>query len=231
MTKLADDNTPYKRLVAQAEGAVPNAEPGGYNLFIDSADGLLKKKDDAGVVTTIGSASEVSDVAYDAATWEGVVDVAPSKNAVRDKFESLPSVESGGGNIFLWAWDIIASVGTWVLTGNASQYFGLYQRNSSSAQNDYLEWSVFLPAGTYTIKGLFVTSSDGGIATFKLDGVSIGTIDLYSGGTAFSSFLSLTSVVIATGGLKTLRVIAETKNASSSGYTLFITYLSIWRTA
>lgn len=33
----------------------------------------------------------VSDTAYNEATWNGVTDVAPSKNAVRDKFESLPA--------------------------------------------------------------------------------------------------------------------------------------------
>ncbi len=34
-------------------------------------------------------ANAISDVAYDATTWNGVVAVAPSKNAVRDKIESL----------------------------------------------------------------------------------------------------------------------------------------------
>uniref|UniRef100_A0A6H1ZNB1 Uncharacterized protein n=1 Tax=viral metagenome TaxID=1070528 RepID=A0A6H1ZNB1_9ZZZZ len=31
----------------------------------------------------------VSDTAYDATTWDGVTDVAPSKNAIRDKLEAL----------------------------------------------------------------------------------------------------------------------------------------------
>jgi hypothetical protein len=35
------------------------------------------------------SGGSVSDTAYDASTWDGVTDVAPSKNAVRDKIESL----------------------------------------------------------------------------------------------------------------------------------------------
>lgn len=41
-----------------------------------------------------GGASEVDDTAYDAATWNGDTTHAPSRNAVRDKFESL-----GGGGI------------------------------------------------------------------------------------------------------------------------------------
>ena len=35
------------------------------------------------------SGTSVSDTSYDATSWNGVTDVAPSKNAVRDKFESL----------------------------------------------------------------------------------------------------------------------------------------------
>lgn len=33
--------------------------------------------------------AKVSDVAYDATSWDSVTTVAPSKNAVRDKIESL----------------------------------------------------------------------------------------------------------------------------------------------
>lgn len=52
---IQDDNTPYKRLVEQDEADVPNAETGGYNLFIDEADGLVKLKDSSGTVTIVGS--------------------------------------------------------------------------------------------------------------------------------------------------------------------------------
>jgi hypothetical protein len=36
-----------------------------------------------------GSANAVSNTAYDATSWDGVTDVAPSKNAVRDKIETI----------------------------------------------------------------------------------------------------------------------------------------------
>jgi hypothetical protein len=38
--------------------------------------------------------TDVSDEAYDATTWNGITTVAPSKNAVRDKFESFSASES-----------------------------------------------------------------------------------------------------------------------------------------
>lgn len=54
---------------------------------------------------------EISDVSYDATSWNGVTDVAPSKNAIRDLVESLIAgmvpdgdygdiVVSGGGTVF-----------------------------------------------------------------------------------------------------------------------------------
>ena len=38
-----------------------------------------------------GTGASVSDTAYDATTWDNVTDAAPSKNAVRDKFEAIGS--------------------------------------------------------------------------------------------------------------------------------------------
>ncbi len=38
-----------------------------------------------------GGSASVSDTAYDATSWNGVTDVAPSKNAVRNKIETLPA--------------------------------------------------------------------------------------------------------------------------------------------
>lgn len=59
--------------------------------------GLLKHTVAAGVSTPATASegtdylagSRIDDTAYDATTWNGVTDYAPSKNAVRDKFESL----------------------------------------------------------------------------------------------------------------------------------------------
>jgi hypothetical protein len=42
-------------------------------------------------VSEIG-ANSISDAAYDSSTWDGITTIAPSKNAIRDKFESLGSM-------------------------------------------------------------------------------------------------------------------------------------------
>ena len=62
-----------------------------------------------------GGGGSVSDVAYDKTSWNGVTGVAPSKNAVRDKIESLPindyvkvsdvkAYTADGGTFTLGAW-------------------------------------------------------------------------------------------------------------------------------
>ena len=42
---------------------------------------------------TIDSSGSVSDVTYNASTWDGVTAIAPSKNAVRDKIEALDAAK------------------------------------------------------------------------------------------------------------------------------------------
>jgi len=56
----------------------------GYGGEITVGTGLTLS---GGVLSASGG--EVSDIAYNEATWNGVTTIAPSKNAVRDKFESL----------------------------------------------------------------------------------------------------------------------------------------------
>jgi hypothetical protein len=65
----------------------PATPAAGYSIIYEEG-GALKLKDDAGTITAFG-ASTVDDTAYDATSWDNVTTIAPSKNAVRDKFESL----------------------------------------------------------------------------------------------------------------------------------------------
>ena len=51
----------------------------------------------------------VSDTAYDATSWNGVTGIAPSKNAVRDKFEALPTIATD--TIWATAGDLLQGTG------------------------------------------------------------------------------------------------------------------------
>jgi len=61
-------------IVQVAAGSVPTAPTGTYIVFLDSADGILKKKDDAGVVTAAspGEVNTASNVGSGSGTEYGV---------------------------------------------------------------------------------------------------------------------------------------------------------------
>ena len=79
-------------------------------------------------------------------------------------------------------------------------------------------------------KAGFLVSLALGIATIKLDGATIGTIDLYAAApAAYDS--TITGITVSTDGAQTLQVVMATKNASSSGYQGNASWFTMWRTA
>lgn len=109
--------------------------------------------------------------------------------------------------------------GTWDMD-NLSGQIPSIGNITNPTQNDYAEWTVYLLAGTYNMRVPTVKTSASGIATFTLDGgASLGTSDLYNATTGLST-ASINNIVVATPGWHTLRVIAATKNASSTGYAM-----------
>ncbi len=64
----------------------------------------------------------VSDVAYDATTWDGDTATAPSKNAIRDKIESL---SLGGGNVSNSGTPVAEQIGVWVSATSIKGVTGL----------------------------------------------------------------------------------------------------------
>jgi len=122
--------------------------------------------------------------------------------------------------------------GTWALQGSANYYrYNSWTSDATSAQNDAIEYKIYLAAGTYDIFSYVATTSSSGIATFQIDGSTVGTIDQYSGVAVNSTPKTISSIVIATSGLKTLKIISATKNAGSSSYRLFFHTLALVRTA
>jgi len=78
---------------------LPTAAPAGNGYLVTaSTAGVLSYTDPS----TLGAGASVSDVAYDATTWDAVTTAAPSKNAVRDYLESkMPSGADGSYGIIL----------------------------------------------------------------------------------------------------------------------------------
>ena len=76
-------------IVEKLKAAELNAEFGNVINGLNTLDSDITDvaADVAAIVSDV--AAIVSDEAYDEAEWQGVADAAPSKNSVRDKFESL----------------------------------------------------------------------------------------------------------------------------------------------
>jgi hypothetical protein len=99
----------------------------GYSMCFDGQ--RITVVDTNGIaITNVGST--VSDVAYDATTWDGVTTIAPSKNAVRDKIESITS----GGTVLL----IDQTTPQTVLNGTPVFSQGLNIGSASVAGDEYI---------------------------------------------------------------------------------------------
>lgn len=111
--------------------------------------------------------------------------------------------------------------------GSSALFMGV--TNIGTSQNNSQDYSVLLEAGTYTLTVVYYKDGNLAIMDAQLDGVSIGTQDAY-GVSSFNNVWSLTGITVATSGVKTLRFIGSTKNASSSAYVVGIQYWCLQRT-
>jgi hypothetical protein len=120
--------------------------------------------------------------------------------------------------------------GTWAIFITAAAWFNGFFYNTGSAQNDEITFPVVLSAGTWTLTVLFDRNTDRGIATFALDGSSVGTVDMY-GTSLVNQVGTIAGISVAADGKKILSMKAATKNASSSAYRLPIQLVVLTRTA
>jgi hypothetical protein len=81
-------------------------------------------------------------------------------------------------------------------------------------------------AGTYVLKILAIKGASMGIVEARIDGVLVSTIDLYAASASWDNLLAFSNVTLVAGA-HTLDLTTTTKNASSSGYTVGITYASL----
>lgn len=103
--------------------------------------------------------------------------------------------------------------------------------NGSNAQNDEYGWDVILGAGTWTISLTHYKGSTYGIASVRLDGTTVGSVDCYNASTTWYNPASITGVSVASSGKKRLSIKIASKNASSSGYYAAIQAFALRRTA
>lgn len=169
----------------------------------------------------------------------------PNKSVIRNQALTLIKTEDAdtwsiiGGDLSsevsgLWRAEINASawqataVGAWV--SGTTGMFTYFSAVSDGTQHASIDYTVDLSPGTWSLKFFGYRGPGLGIATIKLDGATIGTIDLYAAApAAYDS--TITGITVSTDGAQTLQVVMATKNASSSGYQGNASWFTMWRTA
>jgi len=128
-------------------------------------------------------------------------------------------------------WNGIQTLGTWTRQINTAQAYNYHMTNTTTADSHKMTWkNVILAAGTYKISLMCVSRADGGIATVKLNGTAIATLDTYSAGTTNDVVVEATDIAITQGSYD-IEVSNPTKNASSTSYRVYCTVIMFERTA
>jgi len=148
----------------------------------------------------------------------------------KDKAEAVAVVGEGHITILPFSYDSIGQ-GTWAFTSHAGLFFGGSIANTSSTDGDNLSYKVYLDVGTYALLLFTRTHPGGPIVDFDIDAVEVASFDDYSNPGVNNVIFTQTGIIISTPGLKTLKARVDGKNASSSAYLLYLTYMALWRTA
>ncbi len=138
----------------------------------------------------------------------------------------------GGGHItiLLHNYDSIGQ-GTWVYAQDSPTMFNGIFYPSSAANLDNITYKAFLAAGTYTIRLVSSTNTANGIIDIDIDGAEVASFDTYAASLIKNVLFTDTGNVVATPGVKSIKMRVDGKNGSSSGYTINPIVLALWRTA
>lgn len=116
-------------------------------------------------------------------------------------------------------------------TNGITGYLSTIGYTTTDGINTWVEWTLGpIAAGTYTLRLIHSKESTGGIATVSFNGSAIGTtIDMYAASSSNNNITDITGIALAA-GRQAVRLTGATKNASSTGYRMFMTMLSLTRT-
>lgn len=120
---------------------------------------------------------------------------------------------------------------TWVASIHSSRMWGGHLAEITSSANWWIEWSVWLPAGTFDLGIVAFLGTNYGIVDFTLDGSPIGTVDFYDPVGASNALKTLSGISVGATGLHTLRLTCTSKNASSSNKFIGLNWMQFVRTA
>lgn len=102
-------------------------------------------------------------------------------------------------------------------TANSGTRFNNLFDESGGASGNYIYCLINVEAGEYEIQQVYQTSSDRGIIQLQVDGKTISSVDSYSSG-ATNNLVTKTYRVPLTEGQHLVKILSNTKNASSTNY-------------
>ncbi len=94
---------------------------------------------------------------------------------------------------------------------------GVLDSGGGAAQNDEFTEDHQFQAGTYKVAVIHSKVSSWGIDSVQFAGVTVASIDGYAAGATNNNYTEVTGIAV-TAGLKVVKHLMATKNASSSGY-------------
>ncbi len=119
-----------------------------------------------------------------------------------------------------YLWDTTTAGSSWTAEPGSSVHGGRVDW-ATGANGDYLTYEVAIEAGTWTLEWWYLTGSAHGIFQLSLAGTNLGaTIDGYTSGTVRNNRVTRSGIVVASGGVLTLKALITGKNASASAYKL-----------
>ncbi len=108
---------------------------------------------------------------------------------------------------------------------NAGANFTRYSRQATAVINNETWCNFYLTPGNYTFTLLYGTAPVGGIATVKINGTTVATIDTYTSTSIVTASQTFTYTV-TNNRVHTLSIVIASKNASSTGYDFYLTRVS-----
>lgn len=140
---------------------------------------------------------------------------------------------SGQGHITIMAdsrYDSYSVSGSWAHSNSTSQNYTVRYRNGTPSIGDWISYKAWMTAGRYTMQMMNTKFTDRGIWELTIDGVVKGEVDLYAVAPVdYSNIEWITDIWIFSSSLKDIKLECTGKNASSTNYYMFLTYLSFWR--
>ncbi len=125
----------------------------------------------------------------------------------------------------LWHGDGNWSAGSTINFQAQGVYPQYYPTPGPDATNHpYVEHSIVLAAGTYTMTALGQAQNIMGIQEVWIDGTKVGQYDWYSAGAVNNTYAPTLTFAIPTSGRHILRMTANGKNAASTNYYVTVSY-------